>query len=149
MYGGDGRGKDEVEDVSAANELVAGDGGVGKENCDYAEDARGLVVARFQQVGDGVLGEAACARRDEVDERQTNPATGRLPQGREAVAIGVLRASKQRAGSDPTGEQGEDEDEGGKRAAGDQVVCAGMHLAQARKRDGEQCDDDDGERDGV
>src|ERR1039458_1013492 len=59
--GGDGGGGDEVEDVSAADELVAGDGGVGEEDGDDAEDAGGLVVAGFEQVGDGVLGEAAGA----------------------------------------------------------------------------------------
>ena len=147
--GGDGVGEDEVKDVSAADELVAGDGGVGEEDGDDAEDARGLVVARFEQVGDGVLGEAAGARGDEVDEGKAGPSTGGLPEGGEAVAIGVLRAAQQRAGADPRTEQGEDEDEGGQRAAGDEVIGAGVDLAQAGERDGEQGEDDEGEREGV
>ena len=122
--GGDGAGEDEVEDVSAADELVAGDGGVGEEDGDDAEDAGGLVVAGFEQVGDGVLGEAAGARRDEVDEGEAGPSSGGLPERGEAVAVGVLGAAEQRAGADPGAEQGEDEDEGGQRAAGDEVVGA-------------------------
>ena len=60
--GADDVGEDEVEDVAAADELVAGDGGVGEEDGDDAEDARGLVVAGFEEVGDGELGELARAR---------------------------------------------------------------------------------------
>ena len=149
MDGGDGGGEDEVEDVSAADELVAGDGGVGEEDGDDAEDAGGLVVAGFEQVGDGVLGEAAGARGDEVDEGEAGPSSGGLPEGGEAVAVGVFGAAEQRAGADPGAEQGEDEDEGGEGATGDEVVGAGVDLAQARERDGEQGEDDDGEHDGV
>ena len=63
-------GKDEVQDVSAADELIAGDGGVGEEDGDDAEHAGGLVVAGFEQVGDGELREFARARGDEVDEQR-------------------------------------------------------------------------------
>ena len=99
--GGDGGGEDEVEDVSAADELVAGDGGVGEEDGDDAEDAGGLVVAGFEQVGDGVLGELAGARGDEVDEGEAGPSSGGLPEGDEAVAVGVFGAAEERAGADP------------------------------------------------
>ena len=149
MDGGDGGGEDEVQDVSAADELVAGDGGVGEEDGEDAEDAGGLVVAGFEQVGDGVLGEAAGARGDEVNEGEAGPASGGLPEGGEAVAVGVFGAAEQRAGADPGAEQGEDEDEGGQGASGDEVVGAGVDLAQAGERDGEQGEDDEGEDDGV
>ena len=71
-----------MEDVSAADELVAGDGGVGEEDGDDAEDAGGLVVAGFEQVGDGELGELAGARGDEVDEQKAGPSAGGLARGR-------------------------------------------------------------------
>ena len=100
LDGGDGR-EDEVQDVSAADELIAGDGGVGEEDGDDAEDAGGLVVAGFEQVGDGELRELAGAWSDEVDERESSPSAGGLPEGGEAVAVGVLCAAEQRAGADP------------------------------------------------
>ncbi len=128
-------GKDEVEDVAAADELVAGDGGVGEEDGDDAEDAGGLVVAGFEQVGDGELGELAGARRDEVDEREAGPSAAGLPEGGEAVSVGVFCAAEERAGADPAGEQGEDEDEGGEAAAGDEVVGLGSDLSEPRERD--------------
>ena len=90
-----------MEDVSAADELVAGDGGVGEEDGDDAEDAGGLVVAGFEQVGDGVLREAAGAGGDEVDEGEAGPSSGGLPERGEAVAVGVFGAAEQRAGADP------------------------------------------------
>src|SRR5579871_2272020 len=49
--------EDEVEDVAAANKLVARDGGVGEQDRNDAEDAGGLVVASLEEVGDGELGE--------------------------------------------------------------------------------------------
>ena len=78
-----------MEDVSAADELVAGDGGVGEEDGDDAEDAGGLIVAGFEEVGDGELREAAGAGRDEVDEGEAGPSSGGLPECGEAVAVGV------------------------------------------------------------
>jgi len=138
-----------VEDVSAADELVAGDGGVGEEDSNDTEDAGGLVVASFEQIGDGVLGEAAGARGDEVDEGQAGPAAGGRPKGSEAVAVGVLRTAEQGAGADPGTEQGEDEDEGREGAAGHEIVGAGLDLAEACERDGEQSEDDEGENKSV
>ena len=44
-------GKDEVQHVAAALELVAGDGHVGKQNRDRPQHARRLVIARLQQIG--------------------------------------------------------------------------------------------------
>ena len=131
-----------MQDVAAADELIAGDRGVGEEDGDDAEHARGLVVARFEQVGDGELRELAGARSDEVDEQQTGPSAGGLPQRGEAVLVGVLCAAEQRAGADPTGEQREDENERRKRAAGDEVVGLGLYLAEPRERDVEQRQDD-------
>ena len=64
---GDEGGEDEVEDVAAADELVAGDGSVGEENGDDPQDAGSLVVPGLEQVGDGELGEFARARSDKVD----------------------------------------------------------------------------------
>ena len=148
LNGGDG-GEDEVEDVSAADELVAGDGRVGEEDGDDAEDTGGLVVAGFEQVGDGVLGEVARARRDEVDEREAGPSSSSLPECGESVLVGVLSASEEGAGADPRTEQREDQDEGGEGAACDEVVGLGLDLAETRERDGEERDDDDGENDSV
>ena len=65
------------------------------------------------------------------------------------MAIAVLGSGEERAGADPGTEQSEDEDEGGERAAGDEVVGLGLHLAETREGDGEQRGDDDGEDDGV
>jgi hypothetical protein len=44
-------GKDEVQHIAAALELIAGDGHVGEEDGDGAEHAGGLVVARLEKVG--------------------------------------------------------------------------------------------------
>ena len=142
-------GEDEVKDVPAADELVAGDGGVGKEDGDDAEDAGGLVVAGLEQVGDGVLGEVAGSRRDEVDESEARPSSGRRPKSRKAVTVAVLGRGEERAGADPGTEQSEDQHEGGEGAAGDEVVGLGLDLAETRQRDGEQGEDDEGEDDGV
>jgi hypothetical protein len=90
-----------VEDVSAADELVAGDGGVGEEDGDDAEDAGGLVVAGFEEVGDGVLGEVTGARGDEVNESEASPSSSSLPERSESVLVCVFRAAEQRAGADP------------------------------------------------
>ena len=87
--------------------------------------------------------------RDEVDEGEAGPSSGGLPEGGEAMAVGVFGAAEQRAGADPGTEQGEDEDEGGEGAAGDEVVGAGLDLAEAGERDSEQSEDDEGEDDGV
>jgi len=94
--------EDQVQDIAAAYELVAGDGRIGEQDRDDTKDAGGLVVARFEQVGNGELRELASARRDEIDQQQPGPSAASLPQRREAVAIGVLRAAEQRARPDPT-----------------------------------------------
>jgi hypothetical protein len=146
---GDGVGEDEVEDVAAADELVAGDGGVGEEDGDDAEDAGGLVVAGFEEVGDGELGEFAGAGGDEVDEEKAGPSTAALPEGYEAVFVGVLGASEEGARADPAGEQSEDEDEGWKGAAGDEVVGFRLDLAETGEGDREEGQDDDGQNGGV
>ena len=146
---GDEVGEDEVENVSAADELIAGDGGVGEEDGDDAEHAGGLVVASFEQIGDGELRELARARRDEVDEQQTGPAAAALPERGEAVLVGVLRAAEQRARADPAREQRKDQDKRGQRAPGDEVVGLGLDLAEARERDGEQRNDNEAENNRV
>ena len=138
-----------MEDVAAADELVAGDGGVGEEDGDDAEDAGGLIVAGFEEVGDGELGEFAGARGDEVDEQKAGPSAAALPEGYEAVFIGVFGASEEGAGADPAGEQGEDEDEGGQGAAGDEIVGFRLDLAETGERDREEGQDDDGQNGGV
>ncbi len=88
--GSDEVGEDEVQDVAAADELVAGDCGIGQDDGHDAEDAGGLAVAGFEQVGDGELGELAGAGRDKVDEQQPGPSSGALPERDEAVVVGVL-----------------------------------------------------------
>ncbi len=88
-------GEDEVEDVAAADELVAGYRGAGKEDSDDSEDAGGLVVAGFEEVGDGELGELAGSGGDEEDEEDADPAAASLPEGCEAVLVGVLRATEE------------------------------------------------------
>ena len=120
-------GKDEVQHVAAALELVAGDADVGEEDGDGAEDAGGLVIACFEEVGQRELRKAAGARGDEVDEEQTEPATGRQPESGESVPVGIFSAGKERSRADPRGEQREDQHHGGERAAGDQVVGLGLH----------------------
>ncbi len=134
-----------MEDVSAADELVGGDGGVGEEYGDDAEDARGLIVAGLEEVGDGVLGKLAGAGGDEVDEEEAGPAAGGLPEGGEAVFVGVFGSAKERAGADPGAEEGEDEDVGGEGAPGDEVVGLGFDLRDAGEGDGEEGEDDDAE----
>ena len=81
----------------ATNELVTGDGGVGEEDGDDAEDAGGLVIPRFEKIGDGELREFAGPRSNEVDEEKSSPAAGGLPKGGKADSIRVLYAGKQRA----------------------------------------------------
>ena len=104
--GADDGGEDEVENVAAADELVAGDGGVGEEDGDDAEDAGGLVVAGFEQVGNGELGELAGAGRDEVDKQEPGPAAGPLPQSGKAMFIGIFRAAEKRARANPAKTEG-------------------------------------------
>src|SRR6202035_458229 len=94
IFGGYDGGEDEVENVAAADELVARDRRVGEEDSDDAEDAGSLVVSGFEQVGDGELGELAGARRDEVDEQKASPATGSLPQRGKAVSVGIFRTGE-------------------------------------------------------
>ena len=79
----------------AADKSVAGDGGVSEQNSDDAEHTRGLVVSGFEQVGNGELGELACARRDEVDQQQPGPAAAALPERYEAMSVGIFRAPQQ------------------------------------------------------
>ncbi len=94
IFGGYDRGEDEVENVAAANELIARDGSVGEENGDDAEDAGDLAVTCFQQVGDGELGKLAGARSNEVDKEKPSPAPGPLPESGEPVSIGIFRTGE-------------------------------------------------------
>src|SRR6516225_4172781 len=66
-------GKDEMEYIAAALELVAGDSDVSEEDGEGAENASGLVVAGFEQIGKRKLGEFAGARGDEVDQQKAQP----------------------------------------------------------------------------
>ncbi len=102
--GRDGVREDKVEDVSTADELVACDGGVGEQDRDHAEDAGGLVVAGFEEVGDGELGELAGAGSDEVDKQEAGPSSASLPEGDKAVFVGIFGAAEEGAGADPAGE---------------------------------------------
>ena len=138
-----------MEDVAAADELVGGDGGVGEEDGDDAEDARGLVVAGFEEVWDGELGELAGAGGDEVDEQEAGPAAAALPERGEPVFVGVFGAAEEGAGTDPGAEQGEDEDKGGEGTAGNEVVGFGLDLGNAGERNAKKSEDDEGENDRV
>jgi hypothetical protein len=95
------RGEDEVEDIAATDELVAGNRGVGEEDSDDAEDAGSLVVTGLEQIGDCELGELSRTRSNEVDEKKAGPTARRLPEGGKAVLISVFRSRKKRAGADP------------------------------------------------
>src|ERR1039458_8282529 len=120
-----------MKDVAAALELVAGDGHVRDEDGDGAKDPRRLVVARLEEIGKRELGKLASTRRNKVDEQKPQPAAGRLPESGKAVFVGVLSASKERARADPRGEQREHENNGGERAASDQVVGLGLDAEGA------------------
>ena len=143
--GGDGVREDEVEDVSAALELIAGDADVGEEDGDGAKDAGGLVVAGFEQIGEGKTRETPGARSDEVDKQQADPAAGRLPESGETVAVGVFGSGKEGAGADPGSEKREDQDHGGQGAAGDEVVGLGFDEQGAGDRNGQQHGNNDGQ----
>ena len=145
----DDGGEDEVENVAAADELVTGDGGVGEEDGNHAEDASGLVVPGFEQVGNRELGELAGAGRDEVDKQEPGPATGPLPQSSKAMFIGIFCTGEKRARANPGRQKGEDEDKGWKRASGHQVVSFGLHLAKATERDNKKSEDDEAKDDRV
>ncbi len=137
----DGVGKDQVQHVAAAPELVARNTDVGEENGEGAEDAGGLIVACFEQVRQRELREFTRSRRDEVDEQQPEPSAGGLPERRKAVFVGVLRAGKKGACADPRGEQRKHQHESGQRAAGDEVIGPGLDARGAVERNGEQRDD--------
>ena len=127
-----------MQHIAAALELVAGDGHVGKEDGDGAEHARSLVVARLKQVGQRELGKFPRTRRNKVDEQQTEPAAGRLPERGESVFVGVLSAGKEGARADPRSEQGEHKNHGRERAAGDQVIGLGFDADGAEDGHGQQ-----------
>src|ERR1035438_10540823 len=74
------RREDQVQDVAATLELVAGDDGVRDHDGDGGQYARAGVVARLQQIGHGELREAARAPGDDRDQDQSDPAAGRLPE---------------------------------------------------------------------
>ena len=65
------------------------------------------------------------------------------------MAVGVFGPGEQGARADPGAEQGEDEDEGGQGATGDQVICLGFYLGDAGEGDAQQGDDDDAENQRV
>ena len=142
LHAGDDR-EDEVQNVAAADVLVAGDGSVGEKDREYAEDTGCLVVASLQEVRDGELRELSRARCDEVDEQQAGPAAAGLPQGGEAVFVGVLRAAQQGAGADPAGEQCKDQNESTQAAPSDKVIRLGFYFSEPRERNAQQSDNDD------
>jgi hypothetical protein len=65
------------------------------------------------------------------------------------VFVGVFGASEERAGANPGGQESKYENEGGKRAAGDEVVRFGFHLAEATERDTKQRENDENKYDRV
>ena len=66
-------GKDEVQNVAAGLELVAGDHRVGDDDRDGGEHAGRGVVARLQQVRHRELRKAASAAGDRRDHDQSAP----------------------------------------------------------------------------
>ena len=124
-------GEEEVKDIAAADELVTGDSRVSKEDGDDAEHASSLAIPCFQQIGNRELGEFACARRDEVNKQQTSPSAPGLPQRREAMPIGVLRAAQQRARPYPTTEKRENQHKRRQRTPGDKIVGFGPDISKA------------------
>ena len=126
-------GKQQVQDVSAADKLVAGDRGVSEEHCDHAEHAGSLVVARLEQIGNGELREPAGTRRDEVDQQQAGPASAALPERGETMTVGVFCAGQQRTRADPRREQCENQHKGGQRAPRNQVIGFRLHLVKTRQ----------------
>ena len=143
------RGEDQVEDIAAADELIAGNGGVREKNSNDAENAGGLVVTGLKQIGDGELRKLSRAWRNEVDDQKAGPTACGLPESREAVLIGVLGAGKQRAGADPRAQKRENKDNGGQRPAGNKVVGLCFYLGDARQRDPKQSENDEAENNRV
>ena len=135
--------EDEMQNIAAALELVAGDAHIGEEDSESAEDSSSLVVARLQQIGESELGELSRAGRDEVDEQQAQPAAGGQPEGREPIAVCVLRAGKQRSRADPRREQREHQDQGRQRTAGDEIVGLGFDARGAIDGHRQENGDDD------
>ena len=107
----DGIREDEVKNVAAAFELIAGDADVGKKNGEGSEDAGGLVVACFEKIRQRELGEFAGSRSNEIDEQEAEPSAGRLPQSGESIFVGVFGSGEQGAGADPGSQQREYENE--------------------------------------
>ena len=65
----DGLGKDQMQHVSAAAKLVAGDGDIGNQYGDGAKHPRCLVVTGLEQIRQGELGESARPGGNKVDEQ--------------------------------------------------------------------------------
>ena len=122
----------QIQQASAAAELVGGDRGVGEDDGDRAEHARRRPVAHLEDVGDRVLREPAHARRDEEDQRDADPCARRLPQRGEPDAIAEPGAPEQAARADPRREQREHEHVRRQRPAGDQEIVAARSLAFLR-----------------
>ena len=139
---GDHGRENEVQDVAAAGELIAGNGSEGEQNGDDSQYASGLVVARLEQIGDGELGKLARTRRNEVDEEQSRPSAACLPQGSEAMLVCVLRAAEKGSGADPRGQQRKHQDVSGKRSPGHEIVSLCLDAAKLQDGNREQRDND-------
>jgi hypothetical protein len=138
-----------VQHIAAAFELVAGDAYIGKENGDRAENACRLVIACFKEVGERELGELAGSRSDEVNQQQSQPSPGGLPQGGKAVAVGIFRSGKERSCSNPRGKEGEYEDCCRQRAPGNEIVGLGFDQRSAKERNAHEHDSDDHKQNDV
>ena len=146
---GDHRRKNQVQDVSAADQLIAQDRRVRKKDRNHAQHPRRLAVARLQQIRNRELRKMARARRDEIDQQQPDPSSARQPQRGKPVLVRVLRARQQRTGPDPRRQQREDQHERGQRPPRHQIVCLGLHSAHARERNHQQSQNNCAQNSGV
>ncbi len=73
-----------------------------------------------------------------VNDQQSQPASGGLPERGKAIAECILRSRKKRARANPGGEQGKHQHVGRQRAPRHQVVGLGMNLAHLPDADREQ-----------
>ncbi len=134
-----------MEDVAASLELITCDPDIGKENGNGAEHAGSLVVTGFEQVRQRELSKFAGTRRNEVDEKESNPSTCGQPERGEPVAIGVLGSRKQRTGANPRREQRQNKDERGQRTAGNKIIGFGLYARCLIDGDCQENGHDDGQ----
>ena len=142
-------GEDEVKNVAAADELVAGDDDAGDYDGDAAKDSGGGIVPGLQQIGNGELGEAAGAAGNEGNQNEAQPTAGGLPERGETIAVGVFGAAKQAARADPGREQREDQHGPRESAAGQHEVGFVANQPGLVDGDGQERRDDDGKDNGV